>query len=456
MESFLNKKNQLGIISILGLFFTILSFLSIMISNNYVWVILFMNTYLSIGFIIHDRIRTKKILTYGIFFNVLWWLYSSIYFIEISVHSSSIREYDYMLALLSIISMICFNLAYYFNLLVHKKNSFSKFKIGQEYNLRRLRDLLLIMLSITLLVQLYIIFIRVGFSNYVFTSRAGRSALIKPFRWLMFYQDWLILISVISYYLKTISKEKVISLMFYVSFLNSIFNSVIMISRADLLMLILPIVFIALNQKKISNKQVIVVLFTILGLFVVWKALLSGIIFNQQLIFESGNFNGEFTTWYTIGNNVFSDLFQGNMDFLLGKSYFDTLKNLIVPFTNSEPLSVWYVRTYEIDVFLRGGGRGFSGIVEGFLNFSFLGNMLYFGFLGAFFKKIEMSKYIDSKYLIIYAISLPYVQRIFRSESYSLFKTWFWFYILIILLLFKLCEVTQKSKTIINIDFKNK
>lgn len=448
MQSLSRKSKPIFFLSIALCVIVIGGTISIL-DNNYMWSVLFLNSYLVFIFISNEYFYTRRIISYGIVFNGYWWLYTNIYLIEQLASDQLFNKYDFTLVLLSLLSMLCFNLFYSFTIIRKRKagnnNNKKRIIIEKGYNLNRLIFFLSLILLVAMVMQFYVIFVKIGVNSFVFNTRSGRSLVVAPFRKFMFFEDFLILTSVLSYYIKTFKKSKSVNLIFCFSIINSVTLSILTISRTNFIMLILPILFIASYKKKISNRTIIVSLISVLILFVFWKSLLSGFIFNGSLNLEMGNFSGEFTTWYRIGNNVLTDIHSRNISYLYGQSYIDTLINLITPFTNIEPLSIWYVKNYEYQTYLIGGGRGFSGIIEGYLNFPIVGNILFFMFLGIIFKKIENAKFLDMKYLIIYSISLPYIQRIFRSESYSLFKTWWWFYVLVILIVFGLSKKRSKN-----------
>ena len=111
---------------------------------------------------------------------------------------------------------------------------------------------------------------------------------------------------------------------------------------------------------------------------------------------------------------------------------------MLIPITKSEPLSKWYVRNYEFDVYIKGGGRGFSGVLEAYLNFGLIGNIIVFFLYGVLFKKI--SNYNNEISMIIFLIVIGSVYQLFRSESYSLWKTMYWFKIIPILIIFKISK----------------
>ena len=103
-------------------------------------------------------------------------------------------------------------------------------------------------------------------------------------------------------------------------------------------------------------------------LFGVWKSLFS----SSRII--NIYYDSEFNSWYKIFNNIL----QSDLSKLFGTSYIKTLVNLVIPFTKTEPLSVWYVRNYEYETWISGGGRGFSGVLEAYMNFGIIGCILVY------------------------------------------------------------------------------
>lgn len=431
-------------IGILGVFF---GFSSTIVSGNPLPLIISMSTVLVILFLVENASISGNLISYGTVFNGMWYLYTVIPLCETYLDKTSYGEYDIQLFFLSLLSMLCFNVIFIFFGNNHGQDIMGSTEVDTDkYNLKRMRFFVLCILLLAISAQIYVIVLRIGLSTYIYSTRAARSILVAPYRRYMFFEELLILVAVISYYLKTIRKSFLINLMFYIALIDSLFISIVTISRTNLLGLLLPILFLAAYKKRVSNSKVVVILAATILLFAFWKTLFSGLIFNQVLNIDSGNFMGEFNSWYTIGNNVLRDLNGQSMNYLFGSSYVDTLVNMLLPFNSSEALSVWYVRTYEYQTYLAGGGRGFSSIVEAYMNYPIIGNIVYFSILGTLFATLEKKRNTDAKFLMIYSVSLPYIQRIFRSESYSFFKTWWWFYVIPILVLFALCRKSSQKR----------
>lgn len=384
-----------------------------------------------------------KIFTYKNLVNIFGVLYINYFFLECIQKSIEPTFNHYKIFFIANISIIVFNIVYSFS---ENKIKISKLPLrNKQYNEKILKIIILFIFLFAIFLEFYVINLKIGIKNYIFVTRAERSLLMKPYGALTIYKDLFILCMTISYYKKNTIKSKVYSLIFYISLFSSLFNAVISISRADMIMIVIPIICLSVYLKKITNKQVIVIGIVGFILFGAWKGVLSGIIFKSEVKNINIDVSSEFSTWYDISENVLSDLDNGNNEFLLGKSYMDTIKNLIIPITDSEPLSVWYVKKYEYLTYLKGGGRGFSSILEAYMNFGIVGNIIYFSILGIIFSQFNKISEKDVKYLIIYAISSGCIYKIFRSESYSFFKNWFWFYIIPILIIFKLSEIRRRK-----------
>ncbi|MBP5470655.1 MAG: oligosaccharide repeat unit polymerase, partial [Candidatus Riflebacteria bacterium] len=236
----------------------------------------------------------------------------------------------------------------------------------------------LFVLFFCFVVEYYVVFYKIGVVNYAIASRASKSLLIGPYSRLSFYKMIIPLISIISLLLFFKEKNKHCIKIFIISFILALFDSLISMSRSELISLILPIFYLIEKDKVISKKVLIILVIGVFLLFGVWKSFKS----NQMEIY----YDSEFNTWYKISNNVLNY----NSEKLFGKSYLDTVINMIISFTNSEPLSRWYLRKFEYSTLEKGGGRGFSGVLEAFINYGFIGNIIVFGFYGFLMKQVHL------------------------------------------------------------------
>lgn len=114
-------------------------------------------------------------------------------------------------------------------------------------------------------------------------------------------------------------------------------------------------------------------------------------------------------------------LSQGSSPLLLGESYFHGSVTRLTP-TQTEKfktLAQQYGNQFNPTLTEKGGGIGFSGIAESWLNFGAIGPLIIGILLGSFCMIAE-----QSRNKIILALALIITMRFFRSDFLSLFKTW--------------------------------
>ena len=425
------KKKYLNLL-ILFYLFSITIGMSFFIYYRSALVILVLLSFLLFGtFIILDYSQTNLIISFGILFNLFGLLYSNYYILENITNPSYLNNTVFFSYFLSIISMACFNIGYFS--VPYLKNSFLKI---EKINTKVVYLFLLFLFILSVLTEYYVIFIKIGFSSFFSSSRAHQSLLISQYSSLTFYKSFFIIIAICTLLFYLNFKEKKYLYLFIGCFIINIFNTYVSVSRAEIFTFLLPIIYLLYIYKKITTKQVIILALLFFILFGAWKSVISSFKQNGEIKKENVvlSFDSEFNSWYKISENILDSDHQ----FLYGKSYLETFYNLLIPITKSEPLSKWYVRNYEFDVYIKGGGRGFSGVLEAYLNFGLIGNIIVFFLYGVLFKKI--SNYNNEISMIIFLIVIGSVYQLFRSESYSLWKTMYWFKIIPILIIFKISK----------------
>lgn len=384
---------------------------------------------LSINFfvliLIFFNIKKKEVICFKTFFYIYFICYSSAIFFVKSINAYK-NFYYVKIYLMSLISFVAFNFGYkIFNTKDNKKFFYLE---------NKLKIIMYIFLINAFIIEIYI-YMCINLKDFFLASRAKKMLMMSEYSKFTFFYTFLILSMTLSLILWKMKRKKKYKIIFVLTFFNCIFIALLEISRAKFLSIIIPILF--LYQKQIKNK--IMVFIGIIGLiiFTLWKSLLSSLFYGKLSLSNIKlNIPNEFYCWYTIGENILKDLEVKKISYLYGKSYMDTFFNLIFPITNSEPLSIWYVKNYEYKIFLIGGGRGFSGIVEGYLNFGIIGVVIYFFILGMLSKFLDNKMKNDIKFLLIGILFLSNVHKFFRSESYSLLKSDMWFGVYPILFLF--------------------
>ncbi len=217
------------------------------------------------------------------------------------------------------------------------------------------------------------------------------------------------------------------------------------ISRNALILVGLPVIFILHYFNYVKIKTILILLIVALFIGVIWKSVLFHLLlsndgFSFSEIVNNLKFPREFVVWEEITNNILNNDISFN-----GRTYLNTFISLFYPFYHFKHLSIWYVENFEFSTFEKGGGRGFSNILEAYLNFNILGVIIVFFLLGVIvniFQRIANKSII---FFLSYSFSLAFVQRIFRSDFTSLLKTWWWMYFISFILLFSFIYILQKA-----------
>lgn len=412
---------QSKIIKGLIVYYILISLYLFFLLGNYVYfdfsLVFFLLSFYYFGYILIKEYYNSGIFSIKFIFNVFGFLYTNYHIIELINRDTTINEHLIFMMHLSYIAIFCFNLSYY---LTKRPSTQSN---NRSINVHNFNWGLLFILIISIAAFYYVVFIRIGFMNYIVVSRAEMSLIRSDYSYLTFYANTLPLVSAVSLFL-FYKFKKVNLVIFMVAFAFALFNSIITMSRAGMLAAALPVLYLLNFYKKISQRTTIIV--GVLGfmLFGIWKSLFSDAVEVQY---------GEFTSWYALSQNVLSH--PDKYSLLLGKSYLDTLINLIIPVTGIEPLSIWYLRVFEPDVLFAGGGRGFSSVLEAFINLHIPGVVIVYAFYGFIAKRFSPNS--DLK-ILINMIVLVSINMLFRSESYAFWKAMLWLKIYPIVILYYL------------------
>lgn len=376
-------------------------------------IIYFMSYFVFGNLVIWNIYRENRIISLFSAFNGFGILYTNFYILQMISVNEKIPQNNYYTMLLSYLAMLVFDIVY---LLTKTRICFKRGKYEAKKS-TTLIFLLSLFFLFSIGIEFYVIFYRIGITPYLSASRAQKSLLLSKFSALTFYKVTIPLVSVMALQQYFKYKSRFCAGLAFFAFVISIFNALISMSRAELISIMLPYIFLFEQYGKLNKKKIIFLVGGSFFLFGAWKSLFSS---GKTFLY----FDSEFNTWYEIFDNVI----EAEVPRLNGKSYADTLLNLIVPFTNAEPLSVWYVKTFEYTTWLRGGGRGFSGVLEAYMNFSIWGVVVVYGFYGWLLKQTQLNlEKDDDRAIIIYMILLISMFQFFRSESYSLWKNMAWF-----------------------------
>ena len=365
--------------------------------------------FVMVFFILHYFFK-NGVLSLESLFNIFGLLYSNYHISQLVSLNQQIPPTIGFAMILSHLSIVVFNFSF---LIFRSKKKQTIYEHSPQYDLHTQNVLLTILLLICLATEFYVIFQKIGIVAYFAAERGGKSLLMAEYSRLTFYKFAIPLVSVASLYNFFSERNRYSLFLFVIAFTVSLFNSILSASRAEMLSLFLPVLFLLKYFNKIKERTVIVIGGLAVVLFGAWKSLFWG---EFDVSFDS-----EFNTWYEICDRV---LKIPNRELLYGQSYLTTLYNLIIPFTDSNTLSTWYLENYEWEVMVRGGGRGFSAVLEAYMNFDIFGIFLVYGFYGWLISKLNTRTTFDTLVYLIVMISLF---QFFRSESYSLWKNMMWF-----------------------------
>lgn len=376
------------------------------------------------GLFVINYIRDGVFLSLEVMFNLFGILYTNFYIGQLILANCRIEETTYFVMLLSHFSMFVFNIAFILAKETRVKMVANCLQFNaQSYNYSKVYGYTFVLFCVSMLAEVYVLFFKIGILNYFTASRATKSLMSSDYSILSFYKFTFPVVAFIFLYLFMKCKRKSSLVWFGIACGASLFNSLIARSRTEMLAVVLPIICLLYFYGYINNTKVVIAGITGIIFFGAWKALLMDGDF-------SISFDSEFNTWYEVCKNVLED---PTFEFRYGRTYLDTLLNLIVPVTNTEALSEWYMKTYEAYIYSLGGGRGFSSVLEAYINGGILGNVLVYAFYGWLFKQLKR----DSSFqMVFYLIMMTSMHQFFRSESYSLWKNMMWFKVYPVFLIF--------------------
>lgn len=288
-------------------------------------------------------------------------------------------------------------------------------------------------------------FRKLGFSSYLYLSRSDRSLVIEGAGSLTFFFDLFQIVFVVGAIVYTFHKSKWLKFMFVTAIINNIGYMLIIIDRSGLLEVLIPLTFFLLHYKKITSRFAVIAGVSAFLFLSFFKVIMTNLIMGTSTKLPPFKMNDEFEAWYGIGIRIFNDLKDGSISMLYGRSYLDAMYNMIVPFTNTESLSIWYVKTYYYQTYIAGGGKAFSSIAEAVMNFGYIGVPIYFMFLGLLCRWLKKRMNSDIKFLVFYVLMFTVMYKFFRSEFYSLVKTNWWYYIIPLSIIFLVSKVNPKK-----------
>ncbi|MEZ9551897.1 O-antigen polymerase [Vibrio breoganii] len=366
-------------------------------------------------------------------------LFYGIFYSLAPIFNTEIQYVDYSRVLLLTAAIMLCSLSYWISCWSSSNQDFSV--LIEDSKVLRLS--IFSLLTTSIVIGCYIVIFKIGVANFFFVSRAERALMQSDISRFMFFRDLINACCVFSICMSLNNKwPRFWKNMFIFTLVLSVSYSILTISRSNLVQIIFPILYILSVKNKFSKSVVNITL--IIGFLVatLWKSVLATLVIYQDYDFSrvTLEFPPEFSSWYFISENVF------NPFLFYGKTIADAILSLMYPFYDATPLSIWYVQNFEPDLAEKGGGRGFSLLVESYINFGYIGIFIIFSLLGLLLGLIE--KRSKSSFIFVYvcAVTFPILHKIYRSELLSIMKVYWWYYLLPIVMIM----IVLRFKTRIN------
>ncbi|UUV18853.1 oligosaccharide repeat unit polymerase [Fusobacteria bacterium ZRK30] len=364
--------------------------------------------------------RKKQLISGTNFFNILSILYFGY---GLFLMREGLDFYQYKkLSILSIIAVVAFN---YSRINVFRKVQYKKIK---ENKLMLFTGCLVICFSLLLF---FILVSKIGINNYFFKSRAVRIFYLKKMSYLNSFKPFFMIGLILLYQNYFSRKNK--RLKKFLIFLNSLYLILALLenSRLDIMNIFIVNIYFFEKEKIIKKKTIIILGIMLIFILLYYKSFMYSL--KGYDIKIQRNF-GELTTW--IKN--YKKIDHSSIEFeFKGEAFKSMMKSFIIPLSGKNDFSMtkWFMNKYYPQIFKEGGGRGFSGVLDAYMNAKYIGVFIYFYILGLFsycFEKRRESCYFE----IIYIFVILNMMRIFRSEFQIFTKSMWWYTILPVLIIF--------------------
>jgi oligosaccharide repeat unit polymerase len=348
----------------------------------------------------------------------------------------SITENDLMLIGIGLLSILFFTMG-----------GLSKKKINAPISLPslpriKITALLLVMLSLFLFVLIYQ---KYG-TQFFFLGKGVRSFMYVEMGFEKFAKDLLIpgIFLLNYYYIRT---GKVFNILYILLLLVAILLLIILEVRSGLAIVALSFLyFYDKYRKKINNYKIFIIFIILIFVGAVAKELFyalrqvvslndTNIHFSEALM--SVFIKHEFYAWFEIFKNLQSE-------FLAGETFLKGFLSAIHPtFLGGDGYTPaqWYVDSYLPDKAAEGFGRGFSFIVELYINFSIVGLLFIMFIFGRGLITLE-----NSQNFLMPAFATGIFQFIWTGNSSMLLKQYFFIYFLPAFLIYTALQLIVNRK----------
>ncbi len=262
----------------------------------------------------------------------------------------------------------------------------------------------------------------IGPLDFILSDRIERFAMISPRKALFYMANVMNICLPIALLRYFKYKQRHDRNLFYFLVCHTLFLGIVTISRYDLSLLVLCLLYFYERNGSLRPRVVFAVLLFAFVATMFFKPALYKILLDQSYV-RITDVN-EYSNW--IRHTVL--LMTRPEVELPHNGYVLALKSLVVMSPQQDALSEWFFREFfpERMILFPGIGYGFSGVWEGYVANGLTGGALHFGFFGALFGLLERSPTAMRHVFIVFALFLTY--RLFRSEVYNFVKTYAWYF----------------------------
>ena len=361
-------------------------------------------------------VQHKKVMQLGIYFNfcALAYMVFGLTIIRVDMLKAYAFELE-QIGWMSVAAVIGFNLAY----MIARVPPYRAVRRSPDY--LPSHTTLLFIVGIGLAFELAAILL-IGPLDFILSDRIQRFAIVTPRKALFFMANVMnvcLPIVMLRYFNYKQRRDRTL---FYFLVCHGLFLGIVTISRYDLSILVLCLLYFFERNGNLRPHVVLVVLLLAFVSTMFFKPVFYQILLDQSYI-RLTDIN-EYSNW--IRHTVL--LMTRPEVELPHNGYVLALKSLLVISPEQDALSEWFFREFfpERVVLFPGLGYGFSGVWQGYTANGLIGVALQFAFFGALFGLLERSPTAMRHVFIVFAMILTY--RLFRSEVYNFIKTYAWYF----------------------------
>ncbi|MGE9213554.1 O-antigen polymerase [Exiguobacterium aurantiacum] len=427
------------------LFITIISLIFIFCS---VWLVginfavIMLSLFICLNIIYFEKQKQKSIINPVTFIGLFWFLYTNADFINNIDNSSYLKNVSGYVYFLYTLIIVIFYIAYSTFSFSPGKKKYT-FSSTHEWTIKIASSISLILISVQ---YYYLIFVFGGW-DFIFLSKGERTLLISGVSIIYTASSQILyMLAPLMYILSKRNRLRSIKYLSYLMIFSNVTISLLIIDRSNLLISILPIIFLKDHFNKISNYLLGLLSIGAFIILIDFKNLVFNILNNSSVFSLNIKIPEEFFVSFSITKDIIEKLESNSIEYLYGMSYLETLLTTLIPFVQVDALSTWYVKTYYPSIYNSGGGLAFSSVAESVLNFGIVGILIYFILIGYVFKSVAIKKDNSDLFLLFYSLLIPMTYKLFRSEFYSLIKTPVWFWIMPLLLILLLNSLFNSVK----------